>query len=456
MIDIKCSRVLYGCYQSIDSISEIIIKYLGKVKVLKNQTFIEHNNAINNLFALVCLNAIGGVLMLFTQVKMANVMGPIVYGLYSYYCAIGEIGANFVRYGRNKTMVRELVQNEGVSINIIKNTFGLGILNLFIFLLFSVLFYKQLDITLTSSCILLLIGPCLISLDFQPVYEKEHLMGWQSFYYFIQKIIFIVPIWLVALMSNHISLSLVAILYTGSWLIILILQCTEVGRAYSIQFWRLKDLLSVNKIWPLYKENFIITLCCFGGVAFGPLLRMILKSYDSETAVGIFSAGLQLMIMARFILLQISRIGNPRMAEVCKKDYSESSRMMFIKKYLIVVVAAVIPFSLLFILFPNFMVELFFSKEYDMLKFLLPIFAIDLIFNSVGVVFTQFLISLRRDSIYFTIYVLSSILAIIIAILVIPKYGVIGAAIAYCLSDTLSCIAFLIYSVKILKYSVHE
>ena len=388
---------------------------------------------------------------MFTNVKMANLMGPIVFGLYSYYLAIGEVGANFVRYGLHKTMVRDLVQHEENSVQLIKSSFGLGLLNLIIFLIICTVFYRQLDISLDVACVLLIIAPCIISLDFQPVYEKEHLMGWQSFYYLIQKFLFIIPIWGYILYFNTITLNLVAFLYFSTWLVILILQCIEVGDAYSIQFYCLKNIFSFKNICLLYKENLIITLCCFTGVAFGPLLRMILKGNDSETAVGIFSAGLQLMIMAKFILSQISRIGNPRMAEICKEGVQYKTRIEFVRNYLLLVLVAVLPFSLLFILFPDYIVDLFFTTDYGELIFLLPIFAVDIIFNSAGVVFTQFLISMRKDNVYFSIYVISAILSVILAYILIPYQGATGATIAFCTADSLSCIAFVIYSILILR-----
>lgn len=65
---------------------------------------------LHNVVGLAFFNALGGLCVMVTQIKLANYLGASVYGIYSYCLAIGEVGSVFVRYGRSKTMVRDLIQ----------------------------------------------------------------------------------------------------------------------------------------------------------------------------------------------------------------------------------------------------------------------------------------------------------------------------------------------------------
>ena len=114
VIDKRANRLLYGIdYLLIKSVSFVlwIIRYSLPTKwseLISKED--RHINVLNNVVGLTFFNALGGMLLLFTQIKLANYMGAALYGIYSYYLALGEVGANVVRYGRDKTMLRELVQ----------------------------------------------------------------------------------------------------------------------------------------------------------------------------------------------------------------------------------------------------------------------------------------------------------------------------------------------------------
>lgn len=186
------------------------------------------NGAIRNILGLLIFNAIGGLLIMVTNVKLANGMGAAMYGLFSYYLAIGEVGSNFVRYGRHKTMLRELIQKPEESRSLIKHTFWLGCINLLLFILIALVFHDLMQASLSITYILLIVAPCLISIDFQPVYEAEKLMSWHSIYYLIQKFCFLGGVWFIIAIDIRLELSAIAIILFISWLMVFIMQYREV------------------------------------------------------------------------------------------------------------------------------------------------------------------------------------------------------------------------------------
>lgn len=230
---------------------DLIFNLVGKIPI---RIITDHVNAIkNNVFVrntigLTIFNAVGGVVVLFTNVKLANTLGAAVFGLYSYYMAIGEVGQNFVRYGRNKTMIRDLVQFPHKSHSLISNTLGLSIINILIFLTVIILFSGTLEVDISIASILLIISPCLMSIDLTPVYEALKLMSWHSIYNVIQKFIFLIGIWGIIIIFGKVELLHLGIKLFISWFYIILIQCHEVINSLNIN---ISKCISISKIWNL-------------------------------------------------------------------------------------------------------------------------------------------------------------------------------------------------------------
>lgn len=409
---------------------------------------LEQNTLFQNVFGLTVFNAVGGLLVMATNMKLANVLGAAVYGIYSYYLAIGEVGANFVRYGRHKTMTRDLIQNPSKFDSLISNTFVLGLCNVFIFVFVVILLSKPIDIEISVVSMLLMLAPCISSIDFQPVYESIKHISWHACYHLIQKLVFFAGIWFGIMSFKNPSLIYVSIILFCSWLVILVIQYWEIIIQLKID---IISNISWKSIKDLYKSNFLISLSCLTGVAFGPIIQMVLKNSADSVAVGIYAAGMQIFLLCQFFFNQIARVGNPMMAEAGKKDCGLEQRKKLVRRYTIIMIAAALPFLLPLVVFPHFVVDTFYSVEYTELGSLLPWYGIYLIGLAIGIVYTQFLISMRQDKTYFSIYITSAIATAVCAFLIIPPLGVLGAVISLCVPHSIGCICYALFSFKFLR-----
>lgn len=450
-IRLKNNKLVYPIYAFIGILMDLIFNLIGKIPINRfagRINSIKNNVFVRNTIGLTVFNAIGGVVVLFTNVKLANTLGAAVFGLYSYYIAIGEVGQNFVRYGRNKTMIRDLVQLPYKSHSLISNTLGLSIINILFFLTIIILFSGTLEVDVTLASILLIISPCLMSIDLTPVYEALKLMSWHSIYNLIQKFIFLIGIWGILLFWDNINLLHIGIALFISWIYILVIQCNEVIKSLNISILK---CISLRQIWDLYKENFIIALSCMIGVAFGPLIRIILNQYVNEAAVGIYSAGFQIFLMSNFIISQIGRVGNPLMAELGKPNVTVEKKKIFLKRYLLIMLIGALPFVVPLSFFSSAITTIFFTEEYIELALYLPYFAIYLLALAIGIVYTQFLLSIRKDKAYFIIYTLGAIFTVISGLILIPLYGVLGGVLSLCIPHSVACVAYGIVSQNYLK-----
>lgn len=450
-LKIRRNKLIFPIYSIVGICVGIVFSVLQRcpIAVLRRSVAKwKNSNVVSNVIGLTLFNAIGGFLVLVTNVKLANTLGASLFGMYSYYLAVGEVGANFVRYGRHKSMIRDLIQYPDNNSSLISNTLLLGIINTFIFLLVVAVFSSPLDVPLNLTVILLVISPCLISLDFQPVYEAMKLMSWHSVYYLVQKSLFLVGIWGFYVVTYRINLSVVAIVLFLSWILILVVQYREIIIQLKI---KLTEYISFRNIWKLYRSNFLIALSCMAGVAFGPYIRLILNNYVSSSAVGIYSAGFQLFLMSQFIIHQISRVGNPMMAEAGRQECSVETRNSFVKRYVKIMILGTLPFFIPLFFFPKAVTSCFFSEEYAELYMYLPYFAIYLMALSIGIVYTQFLISIRKDKVYFLIYISGALLTIVSGYILIPICGVLGGVLSLCLSHSIACIGYYVVAKQMMK-----
>lgn len=451
-INKRANIVLYAIDRFLQEFVNVIVKLLDRFTTIDIYSkFSAHQGTMQNVIGLLAFNALGGLLIIVTNIKLANVLGAAAFGIYSYYLAIGEIGSNIVRYGRHKTMLRELVQYPDRRNITITYTVWISIINLILFLATIIVFHNQMDIQLSIVAILLILSPCLISLDFQPVYESFRLISWHSIYYLIQKILFIVGVWAILLLNNRLSIGNAAIILFLSWIIVVVIQYWEVIHQLHINIFK---QFKIRDLFRFYKSGFIIAVVCVLGCAFGPIIQMIMKQSSNEISVGLYAACLQLLTIAKFILNQMARVGNPKMAEICMVGYDKQRKRSFLRKYIFIMILSVLPFVIPMFICPDLIVKSLFSSEYLEISSALPICAVYLILSSIGAVFNQFLVSYRADKIYIIFYSIAAIVSIIIAVLMIPYYGFLGGVLAFCISDGLASILYTIMSLNILRNEV--
>lgn len=452
-INIKKNYLLYPFQLALTRVVHVLLatcRYVAPESYKEKIQKLEKNETLINIIGLTIFNALGGFLLMITNIKLANVLGAAIYGIFSYYVAIGEVGINFVRYGRDKSMIRDLIQYPDKYDSLVANTFALNGANLFIFTLIICLFSKQLDIPVNFACISIIAATCLVSLDLQPIYESIKLMSWHSLYTILQRLINLLLIWLPLLFLKSISLNYIGIALLLSWGVVLIIQYKEVITQLCI---KIKGNVSAGSLYLLYKSNFLIALSCMMGVAFGPLIRLILKNYVDDIAVGLYAACFQIFLISKFILTQIARVGNPMMAEAGKESCSTSERRLFIRRYLIIMLIGALPFAVPLIVASGFITNICFTAEYFEIRMYLPFFGIYLLTMAVGNVYEQFLISMRRDRIYFSIYVGCSILTIVSALILIPIYNVLGGVLAFIMPNIIARALYFYFGSRILKYN---
>jgi O-antigen/teichoic acid export membrane protein len=154
-----------------------------------------------------------------------------------------------------------------------------------------------------------------------------------------------------------------------------------------------------------------------------------------------------MVFIAMTCLTQIARIGNPATARVTRPGVDRRTTIHFIIKYSTVMIIAVMPMSLMSILFPEQILKVIFSPEYISAATSLRVLGFYMLVFSAGLVASQYVISARMEKQYFLIVIVGGVLGLMLCLVMIPMMGEIGAAYSLLLSHSLVITCYWIITV---------
>jgi O-antigen/teichoic acid export membrane protein len=392
---------------------------------------------IQNLSALVILNFLAAGLFFITQVKIANVLGKEQFGLLAYGIALGIYGQTLVRYGMDRTLVRDLIHHpERFSELVVASLLLRGILMgvIFIVLFGWKILWQPTD--LSWPVIAIAMAYTLKSLDLQPAYDAWHCMARHAVYNMIQRGLYFAIIWAVALTdTRYISMTFIGLVMLFTELFYLILQQNWAFRR--IDFGTVKPAFSAM-VADMYRSNCKIWLATVAGLSFGTLNQIILKHYSGSGELGSYAASWQIVAAAMLLLTQVSRVGSPALARVTCSEIDGVRRNRFILKYSCIMTATALPIAIPLVLFPGVIINAIFEPEYASSLSVLQVMGVYIFIFSLGLVASQYVVSVKMERTYLASVILGGCLSIILCLELIPRMGSLGAALALVIAHGIS------------------
>ena len=406
---------------------------------------------LQNLSVLVIVNFIMAGIGFLTTVKIANTLGKGTFGLLAYGLAISAYGAVFVRFGQDRTLVRDLIHHPDqfgliVSASYLLRWFFLGIV---IVVLFVWKLFAGYSSDLTWSLLIVIIANTMMSMDLQPVYDSWHKMSRHAIYNLIQRSLYFLIIWGTIIISpQSLTIFRIGVASLISVVLYLVLQ----------HRWAMKQIDISSDTVPLFgmiikmaRGNFTLLLAAIGCLSFGNLNQLVLKHYCGTAELGSYAAAWQIACIAILLLNQISRIGNPATARITKHGTQKNAKILFLLKYSLIMFFAVLPITILLVAFPEFILTSIFKPEYAAAASVLRIFGIYLLVVSLGVVAAQYVISSGMQWLYFSSVIIGTILSIILCLILIPRFGGIGAAISLLAAHGISMAIYWVIMMRHIK-----
>ena len=218
--------------KDVAEVIEPTVLSLGFYARFQNLVLSQKRN-LQNLSALVVFNFLAAGLFFVTQVKIANVIGKENFGNLAYAMALGMYGQAIVRYGMDRTLVRDLIHYPHRFAELIAGSLLLrsGIQVLVIVGLLIWKFALDASGTLSWGLMAVVVAYSLKSLDLQPVYDAWLKMGRHAAYNLIQRVLYFLFILMIILWSpNNLSIAWIGFGLLATEIFYLLLQ--QIGRAH--------------------------------------------------------------------------------------------------------------------------------------------------------------------------------------------------------------------------------
>jgi len=413
---------------------------------------------IKQLYFLVLVNFTIAGIGFVTQVKIANVLGRESFGLIAYGVVIATYCGVVIRFGLDRTLVRDLIHYPGRFAATVKASLIIRftLLTLVIALVLGWKLFQPSTGDITWGVVLIIVANAAMSVNLQSVYDSWHQMSRHALYNLLQRSLYFMVIWFIVI-NNPEALSVFSIgLATFvSVFIYLVFQ-------YS---WAMKRLTADDageKLAPLAfnmaRRNVLLLLAAFAGLSFGPLNQLVLENYHGTAELGGFAAAWMMVTLVNMFLSQVARIGNPAIARITTGSVTRQEKIQFLMKYVAVMSMMTLPVMMVVISVPTLILGALFRPEYITAAPTLQVLSVYVLIFSVGLVASQYMVSSRMEKSYTACVLSGAGIAVVASILLIPSMGGLGAAWALLVSHGFSIALYwykIIVSLKLNDY-VHE
>jgi O-antigen/teichoic acid export membrane protein len=400
------------------------------------ELLLSQSRNLQNLSVLVLVNFLVAGVGFLTQVKIANTLGRGGFGLLAYGLAIAAYGGAVIRFGLDRTLVRDLIHYPGRFGELVAASLVLRWM-LFAVVAMALIAWKLAAGTGSDASwglLLVIVANSMMSMDLQPVYDSWHAMSRHAVYNLIQRCLYFAVVWAIIVAApDRLSLLSIGAATVGSVICYLALQHSWAMARMTLPATRRAVFRAALR---MARGNLTIWLATLGGLSFGSLNQLVLKHYRGTAELGGYAAAWQMVSLAMLLLNQVARIGNPMTAQVTRIGVQPRERMRFLGKYVSVMIVTALPIALAAICLPRLIMRILFRPEYVSAAGTLRIMGVFILVYSVGLVASQFVVSTRLEKTYLASVVVGGVLGVAACILLIPAMGANGAAIALLVSTS--------------------
>lgn len=409
---------------------------------------LSQKDRIRTLSVLVLVNFIIMGLGFVTRVKIANVLGKDGFGLLAYGLALGTFGGVVVRFGMDRTLVRDLVHHRDRFEELVAGSILLRSI-MFIFVLLGILLWKASlyhSNDLSWGVIAIFIATCLLSLDLQSVYDTWQKMERHAIYNLVRRCLYFTIIWMIVIFCpEKLSINLIAAALLVTAFLYLAMQHQWAWRQITLND-TTHSLVKVSL--SLGRQNCFIFLATLGGFFIGSLNQLVLKHLCGTGELGEYAAAWTIVSLSMALLYQVSRIGRPATARITCEGTDKTTRIRFLIKYSAVMLMVAASIGIPAIVFPELILRIIFSPEYVSAAGIMRIMGIYIMIFSFGLVATQYVVAARMERLYFVSMIFGGCLSIILCFVLIPKFSALGAALALLIAHGISMTCYVMGMIK--------
>lgn len=409
---------------------------------------------VGTLSTLVGVNAFLAGLSFVTTLVVANQLGTEGFGDLAYAIAVGGYALTFAYVAVDRTLIRDLVQ--------FPNLFDV---------------YTSASIVLRGSMLVLALGGVLVleslsraehqlglagllivfaegfkALYLGPVYDARDEMRRHAFYLLAERLVYFALVWgLIVVARERLSVLAIGVFMAVSTALGFSLQYRWVVPRITLRL----DGTAMSRAKTMLRKNLWTWSAVISTLSFGALSKIVMKQTVGSGELGVYAVAWQVVLVSSVLVAQIARIGNPRLAKMVVEERSREDRVRFVLRYGASLATAGAVIGVPAILFPDLLVRVF-RPEFSSAAAPLRILGFYVIVLSVGQLAIQYLVAVRRESVYAIVTILSGTLSLVLFIVLIPRWSGVGASVAVVISHGLGIATMLVIVLRHVRKTRRE
>lgn len=205
-----------------------------------------------------------------------------------------------------------------------------------------------------------------------------------------------------------------------------------------------KKELDINLLWQMIDEGKMLWVSFVAFLVYTQMDKMMIKYYLGEKEIGVYSIGVALSSIFAILIGPVQNSIYPKMLELYKKDYEEYYKFYLKSNTIITYLYLFLAIISIFVI--NWLFKYVYSTEYNGAIMVYSILTISVLVKANAIFQMSHMVikNITKKSFYKTLTGL--IMNTILNMILIPKYGINGAAIATTLTHfiTLICMDYFI------------
>lgn len=404
-----------------------------------------------NVGVLFISQMVSYVLGFFTLMYSARYLGVEGYGTLSLALAFTGIFSVFMDLGLNTLTIREVARDKILGKDYVNNITVIKIILaiitfLLMFIIVNLLGYNQQTMQVVYLITLYTIFNT-FSLLFYAIFQAHEKMEYQSIGTILSSVLLFVGVFVAIYFKlNIVNFSLIYVVSGASILIYAVLMYSQKFSLPKMNFNIILWKKLIRESWPFAVTNISIRIYTW-------IDTLLLSVIQGTTAVGLYNASYNLVLVLIFIPVVFNNAVFPLMSKYYIS--SKESLSLTFEKLLKTMILLALPIGVGTVLIAKKVIILIYGTQ-----FLGAVIAMQILIWSVVLIFARspferLLESSNRQFVITKVFIIGVIFNVILNLIMIPKYGYIGAGVVTVLTDAF-VLGLLIKSTNSMKISISK
>ena len=265
--------------------------------------------------------------------------------------------------------------------------------------------------------------------------------------------VFLISLLLFYLFNMHSAL-VPALAYSISPIIMMIIYGYIVFKKVFPEFFREKFVYSTKIIKELLSYGTYVMMGYAGGLILGYLDGICLTYFSGLNTVADYrNVAMPTVSILSYFAFSVGAVLFPMSSELWEKGYKKALAYG-VEKTFLYSLTLIVPLALLMAYFPTVIINLLFTSQYLTASSAIVILSLGAIFSTINSIGFSVLNGIGKPNLSTKILYIGATFNLIFNILLIPKYGIIGASITTVLGYVIMCIFQIRYLNKFLEYNI--